>query len=123
MMQHFRISKGRGVIAEFNRDSYDEYLIFTRMGNGSIGGKARGLAFLDSLIKRNKLLSKFPDVLISIPRTVVLSTDFFDEFMESNDLYKIALSEVDDKKILDSFVSAPLPEIVIKNLHILSFRL
>ncbi|RLD38709.1 MAG: phosphoenolpyruvate synthase [Bacteroidetes bacterium] len=116
MMQHFRISKGRGVIAEFNRDNYDEYLIFTRMGNGSIGGKARGLAFLDSLIKRNKLLSKFPDVLISIPRTVVLSTDFFDEFMESNDLYKIALSEVDDKKILDSFVSAPLPEIVIKNL-------
>lgn len=116
-IQNFRISKGRGVIAEFDKKNYDEYLIFARIGNGSIGGKARGLAFLDSLIKRNSLLSKFPNVLISIPRTVVLSSDLFDDFMESNDLYKIALSEVEDEQILDSFVSAPLPETVIENLR------
>lgn len=116
-IQNFRINKGRGVIAEFEKDSYDEYLIFTRMGNGSIGGKARGLAFLDSLIKRNKLLSKYPNVLISIPRTVVLSTEMFDEYMEMNDLYKIALSNVDDEKLLKQFVSASLPERVIENLR------
>lgn len=116
-MQHFRISKGRGVIAEFDAKNYDEYLIFTRMGNGSIGGKARGLAFLDSLIKRNNLLSKYPDVLISIPRTVVLSTELFDEFMEDNDLYKIALSDAEDDHILNSFISAPLPKTVLENLR------
>jgi len=115
-MQNFRIIKGRGVIAEFNNDSYDEYLIFTRMGNGSIGGKARGLAFLDSLIKRNKLLAKYPDVLISIPRTVVLSSDTFDEFMERNDLYKVALSDISDEKILNHFIAATLSENVIENL-------
>jgi len=113
---NFRISKGRGIIAEFDRESYDEYLIFTRMGNGSIGGKARGLAFLDSLIKRNKLLSKYPNVLISIPRTVVLSTDIFDEFMEMNDLYKIALANIDDEKTLNHFISCPLPERVLEDL-------
>jgi len=115
-MQNFRINKGRGVIAEFNKDSYDEYLIFTRMGNGSIGGKARGLAFLDSLIKRNKLLAKYPDVLISIPRTVVLSSDIFDEFMERNNLYKVALSDISDEKILDHFINATLSEKVTENL-------
>ncbi|MBN1651753.1 MAG: phosphoenolpyruvate synthase [Bacteroidales bacterium] len=115
-MQNFRINKGRGVIAEFNKDSYDEYLIFTRMGNGSIGGKARGLAFLDSLIKRNKLLAKYPDVLISIPRTVVLSSDIFDEFMERNNLYKVALSDISDEKILDHFINASLSEKVTENL-------
>ncbi len=115
-IQNFRINKGRGIIAEFEKDSYDEYLIFTRLGNGSIGGKARGLAFLDSMIKRNNLLDKFPNVLISIPRTLVFSTELFDEFMETNDLYKVALSDWSDEKILDHFVSASLPERVIENL-------
>jgi CheY-like chemotaxis protein len=117
-IQNFRINKGRGVIAEFDKDSYDEYLIFTRMGNGSIGGKARGLAFLDSLIKRNNLMDKYPKVLISIPRTVVLSAEFFDEFMEMNNLYKIALSNLSDEKILDYFVSAKLPDRIIENLEV-----
>ena len=106
---NFRFSKARGVIAEFNRDRFDEYLSFTRIGDGSIGGKARGIAFLDSLIKRNRLFDNFPNVLISTPRTVVLCTDIFDEFMEENNLYKIALQEVPDEEILAHFVSARLP--------------
>jgi len=106
----FRLNKARGIIAEFYRESFDEYYTFTRIGEGSIGGKARGLAFLDSLIMRNKILDKFPDVLVTIPRTVVLSTDVFDEFMEENKLYSIALSEnVSDQEILDTFVSSRLP--------------
>jgi len=105
----FRINKAKGVIADFDRDRYDEYLQFARIGEGSIGGKARGLAFLDSLIKRNRLTDKYEDVMITIPRTVVLGTDIFDEFMEENNLYEIALSDRSDKEILTRFVKARLP--------------
>ncbi len=105
----FRINKARGVIAEFERDRYDEYLSFARIGLGSIGGKARGLAFLDSMVKRNRLSDRFDDVIISIPRTVVIGTDIFDEFMEENNLYDIALSDRTDKEILSLFVRARLP--------------
>lgn len=105
----FRINKAKGVIADFDRERYDEYLQFARIGEGSIGGKARGLAFLDSLIKRNRLTYKYDDVIISIPRTVVLGTDVFDEFMEDNSLYEIALSDRSDKEILARFVKSRLP--------------
>ncbi|MCB0805122.1 MAG: phosphoenolpyruvate synthase [Bacteroidales bacterium] len=106
----FRLNKARGIIAEFYRESFDEYFTFTRIGEGSIGGKARGLAFLDSLIMRNKILDKFKNVIVTIPRTVVLCTDVFDEFMEENNLYSIALSEnATDQEILDAFTSSRLP--------------
>lgn len=105
----FRISRARGVIAEFRRDRFDEYLSFTRIGSGSIGGKARGLAFLDSVIKRHKELDHFENVMTTIPRTVVLCTDVFDEFMEENKLYKVALSDVDDEVLLNHFINARLP--------------
>jgi CheY-like chemotaxis protein len=105
----FRLGKGRGVIAKFDKTSFDEYQTFSRIGEGSIGGKARGLAFINSIIKRNKLFNKFPDVLITIPRTVVISTDAFDEFMEHNNLYSVALSDMSDEEILKRFISAELP--------------
>jgi CheY-like chemotaxis protein len=106
----FRLNKARGIIAEFYRDSFDEYFTFTRIGDGSIGGKARGLAFLDSLIMRNKMLDRYPNILVTIPRTVVLCTDVFDEFMEENNLYSVALSgDMTDQEILDAFTSARLP--------------
>jgi hypothetical protein len=66
----FRLGKGRGVIAKFDKTSFDEYQIFSRIGEGSIGGKARGLAFINRIIKIISFY-KFPDVLITIPRTVV----------------------------------------------------
>jgi len=105
----FRLGKGRGVIAKFDKTSFDEYQIFSRIGDGSIGGKARGLAFINRIIKNNKLFNKFPDVLITIPRTVVLSTDIFDEFMEHNNLYSVALSDQPDEEILNRFLNAELP--------------
>jgi CheY-like chemotaxis protein len=105
----FRLGKGRGVIAKFDKTSFDEYQIFSRIGEGSIGGKARGLAFINRLIKNNKLFNKFPDVLITIPRTVVLSTDIFDEFMDQNNLYSVALSDLPDFEILNRFLNAELP--------------
>jgi CheY-like chemotaxis protein len=105
----FRLGKGRGVIAKFDKTSFDEYQTFSRIGEGSIGGKARGLAFINRIIKNNKLYNKFPDVLITIPRTVVLSTDIFDEFMDQNNLYSIALSDLSDDEILNRFINAELP--------------
>ncbi len=105
----YRIGKGRGVIAKFNADSYDEYVIFSRIGDGSIGGKARGLAFINTVIKQNRLFNRFEGVQITIPRTVVVTTEIFDEFMESNDLYPFALSDREDEEILQHFVEARLP--------------
>jgi CheY-like chemotaxis protein len=105
----FRLGKGRGVIAKFDKTSFNEYQTFSRIGEGSIGGKARGLAFINSIIKEKKLFNKFPDVLITIPRTVVISTDAFDEFMEHNNLYSVALSDMSDEEILNRFISAELP--------------
>jgi hypothetical protein len=106
----YRINKARGVIAEFYRDSFDEYLTFSRIGDGSLGGKARGLAFLDSLIHRSQVLDKYENVVVKIPRTVVLCTDVFDEFMEENNLFEIALSDDHtDQEILDKFIKARIP--------------
>jgi CheY-like chemotaxis protein len=105
----FRLGKGRGVIAKFDKASFDEYQIFSRIGEGSIGGKARGLAFINRIIKNFKLFNKFPDVLITIPRTVVLSTDIFDEFMDHNNLYSVVLNDLSDDEILSRFINAELP--------------
>lgn len=113
----FRLSKSRGIIAQFDRKSFDEYLTFTRIGEGSIGGKARGLAFLDSMIKRNNLNNKYDGVSIIIPRTVVLSMDIFDEYMEENNFHKIPLSKLTDQKILEHFIGASLPLSVNEDLY------
>jgi CheY-like chemotaxis protein len=113
----FRLGKGRGIIAKFDKASFDEYQIFSRIGEGSIGGKARGLAFINRLIKDYKLFNKYPDVLITIPRTVVLSTDIFDEFMDHNNLYSIGLFELSDIEILNRFLKTELPGRVYQDLH------
>ncbi|NQU32586.1 MAG: phosphoenolpyruvate synthase [Bacteroidetes bacterium] len=110
-ISQFRISKARGVISSFNRDTFDKYFSISRIGQGSIGGKARGLAFLDSLVKRNNLYNYFEKVEISIPKTVVIGTDIFDEFMDQNSLHSIALSDkLSDEEILARFLDASLPE-------------
>ncbi len=115
---NFRLNKGRGIIAEFYRENFDEYLTFTKIGSGSIGGKARGLAFLDCLIKQNRYFESFDNTIVSIPRTVVLSTDVFDEFMTENNLYGIGLSDHSDKEILEAFVNAKLPFRIHKDLYV-----
>lgn len=109
IMARFRYFKGRGVISKFESDSYDEYLAFARIGEGSIGGKARGLAFLANIVFRYKAELQFKETLITIPRTVVLSTEVFDKFMTGNDLFRIALSDIEDDKILDAFIEAEFP--------------
>ena len=105
----YRISKGRGIIAQFDKNSHDSYRTFSRIGEKSIGGKARGLAFINSVIDKHQLYSRYENVVITVPKTVVLSTDVFDEFMEKNDLYRIGISDLSDEEILEHFVAAKLP--------------
>lgn len=106
----YRKMKNRGVVAVFRKDRFDHYSNFARIGQGSLGGKGRGLAFIDSIIKKNPVCDNFDGVTISIPRTVVLCTDIFDEFMAVNDLYPLALSQASDEEILRHFLAAKLPE-------------
>ncbi len=105
----YRRMKNRGVVAEFRKDRFDHYSNFARIGQGSLGGKGRGLAFIDSIIKKHPECDNFHGVSISIPRTVVLCTDIFDEFMADNKLYPLALSELPDEEILTAFIKAKLP--------------
>ena len=111
----YRKMKNRGVVAVFKKDRFDHYSNFARIGQGSLGGKGRGLAFIDSIIKKNPVCDNFDGVTISIPRTIVLCTDIFDEFMATNDLYPLALSDAPDEEILKYFLQARLPERLIED--------
>lgn len=114
----YRKVKNRGVVAVFQRDRYDQYSNFARIGEGSLGGKGRGLAFIDAMIKRNESLERFENAQITIPKTVVLCADIFSEFMEMNQLYPIALSDMDDAEILNHFLKARIPKDLIADLHV-----
>ncbi|MCH5233561.1 MAG: phosphoenolpyruvate synthase [Muribaculaceae bacterium] len=106
----YRKMKNRGIVAIFLKDRFDNYSNFARIGEGSLGGKGRGLAFIDQIIKRYPICDDFQGMQITIPRTVVLCTDIFDQFMEYNGLYNIALSHRPDNEILSYFLKARLPE-------------
>ncbi len=108
-IQAFRRFRTRGVIAKFDKKNYDEYLVFSRIGDGALGGKGRGLAFVDSFIKRHGLAFKYEGVHIGIPRTVVLSASVFDEFMEKHNLFSFVSKNTDDRAILEKFISKSLP--------------
>lgn len=116
---HYRRIKNRGVIAVFQRDRFDMYSNFARIGDGSLGGKARGLAFIDAMLKRNQNYMEYANVQINIPRTVVLCTDNFDTFMASNNLYPIALSDAPDEEILTAFLAGKLPKNLLGDLYAL----
>ena len=107
----YRARKGHGVIAQFNKDKYNNYIRFSRVGEGSIGGKARGLAFADAILKQYNMEDKWPGIKVQIPRTVVISTDCFDEFMNYNKLLEWVLYEnPNDETILERFMESELPQ-------------
>ena len=106
----YRHMKNLGVVAVFDRGKFDRYAHFARIGDGSLGGKGRGLAFLDNIIKTHPDFNRFSGATVQIPKTVVLCTDVFDQFMEQNNLYGIALSDAPDEVILQHFLEAQLPD-------------
>ncbi|MDR0546536.1 MAG: PEP/pyruvate-binding domain-containing protein, partial [Dysgonamonadaceae bacterium] len=114
----YRQMKNSGVVAVFERERFDKYSNFARIGEESLGGKGRGLAFMGQMIKNHaaELEERFPNAQIQVPKTVVLATDLFDDFMESNNLYNIALQDLPDQTILQHFLRAELPENLIEDL-------
>lgn len=111
----YRKMKNQGVVAVFQRDRFDRYSNFARIGDGLLGGKGRGLAFIDNMVKRHAEFEEFENASVVIPKTVVLCTDIFDEFMDMNQLYQVALSDADDETILRAFLRAKLPDRLVED--------
>ena len=114
----FHTLTSRGVIAHFDSSSYERHIWFARMGDGSLGGKARGLAFLNNLVYKYHLSERYPEIKVSIPRTVVIATDYFDQFVLENDLQYVIDSEISDEEILSEFVASRLPEELVDQLRV-----
>ena len=112
----YHVLTGRGIIAHFDKDTYEEYIWFARMGEGSLGGKARGLGFLNSLIQKYALTKKYDKVKISVPRTVVVATEYFNQFIIENDLQYVIDSDISDDEILSDFVASRLPAALVEEL-------
>ncbi|MDL2255390.1 phosphoenolpyruvate synthase [Parabacteroides sp. OttesenSCG-928-K15] len=115
LIVQYRRMKNSGVVAVYQKERFDEYSNFARIGNGSLGGKGRGLAFIGAMVKRYPDLEQ-ENFTVTIPKTVVICTDVFDTFMETNDLYPVALREEDDEVILKHFLRASLPVDLIEDL-------
>ncbi|MDR0749594.1 MAG: phosphoenolpyruvate synthase [Tannerellaceae bacterium] len=115
LIVQYRRMKNSGVVAIYQKERFDEYSNFARIGNGSLGGKGRGLAFIGAMVKRSTELGR-ENFAVTIPKTVVICSDIFDEFMESNELYPLALGEPDDDTILKYFLRASLPSMLIEDL-------
>lgn len=115
LIVQYRRMKNSGVVAVYQKERFDEYSNFARIGDGSLGGKGRGLAFIGAMVKRYPKL-EHDHFAVTIPKTVVICTDIFDEFMVTNELYPVALSDVDDETILKYFLRASLPARLIEDL-------
>ncbi|HCT93911.1 MAG: phosphoenolpyruvate synthase [Bacteroidetes bacterium GWE2_39_28] len=117
-IKDYRIVLGHGVVARFDKSSYSNYIWFARLGEGSLGGKARGIAFVNNMLQKYNLLEKYEGVKIMIPRTVVIATDYFDEFIKINGLQYVINSDISDEEILSEFVSSRLPESLVTDLRV-----
>ena len=115
-IQDYREQRSRGVIADFDRATFDPGASFSRIGGGSLGGKARGLAFVNYLLSEHQVSDRFGDVRIAVPPSVVLGTDVFDEFLEYNDLRDFAINVSDQEEIERRFIASPLPDAVMRDL-------
>lgn len=109
LIKDYRTLLGQGVVARFDPETYSDAVAFARIGEGSLGGKARGLAFMNSMILKHRLYDKHANVRIMIPRSVVIATDYFDDFIRLNGLKYIISQEFSDEEILSEFVSSTVP--------------
>ena len=113
----YRISQGLGVVARFDPATYNDTIWFSRYGDGSLGGKARGLAFLNHILYKNRLFDKWENVHVMVPRTLVITTEYFDRFILENGLRYVINSDISDAEILSEFVSSNLPSDLIEALR------
>ena len=109
MLHDYRMRQGLGVVARFDPATYNDAIWFSRLGDGSLGGKARGLAFLNHILAKYDLYGKWPDVRVLVPRTLVITTEYFDRFILENGLQYVINSDLTDAEILSEFVASTLP--------------
>lgn len=109
LIRDYRTLLGQGVVARFDPETYSDAVAFARIGEGSLGGKARGLAFMNSMLIKYRQYDKHDGVRIMIPRSVVIATDWFDEFIRQNGLQYVISQECTDEEILSEFVTATIP--------------
>ena len=105
----YRISQALGVVAAFNPETYNDAIWFSRLGTGSIGGKARGLAFLNQLLQKHNLYDRWENARLTVPRTLVITADYFERFIKDNGLRYVINSDFSDTELLGEFISSPLP--------------
>ncbi len=116
-LRSYRQLQQRGLITDFVKETFDPTSSFARIGGGSLGGKARGLAFLNLLINTYNVRDRFDGVHIHVPSSAVVGTDVFDQFVDENDLRSFAISSADNDAITEKFVQAEkLPQEVLDNL-------
>ena len=109
LIRDYRTLLGQGVVARFDAETYSDAVAFARIGEGSLGGKARGLAFMNSMLMKHRQYDKYENVRIMIPRSVVIATEYFDDFIRHNGLKYIISQDFSDEEILSEFVSSALP--------------
>ena len=114
----YRLAQGQGVVARFDAQSYNDCIGFCKLGDGSLGGKARGLAFLNHILQKHDLYNRWEDVRLLVPRTLVIATDWFDRFILDNGLQYVINADISDEEILSEFVSSSLPRELTDQLRI-----
>ena len=117
LIHDYRINQALGVVARYAPDTYNDTIWFARCGDGAMGGKGRGLAFLNHMLQKHDLYDKWPDVRVFVPRTMVITTDYFDQFIHDNGLQYVINADLNDEEILSEFVSAALPQKLIQALR------
>jgi CheY-like chemotaxis protein len=105
-INHYLVLRQRGIITDFKKDIFDPDNSFARIGGGSLGGKARGLGFVNTLINNYNIRDRYDDILIYVPAAVVLGTEVFDQFVDENNLRHFAINAQDDKEITRRFLEA-----------------
>ena len=118
VVKDYRINQGLGVVASFDPDSFNDAIWFSRLGGGSMGGKARGLAFMYQILQRYNLYDRWDDVRVMVPRTMVITTEYFDRFIQDNGLKYVIDADIADTEILSEFVSSRLPQDLIDALDV-----
>lgn len=109
LIHDYRINQALGVVAKYAPETYNNTIWFSRCGNGAMGGKGRGLAFLNHVLQKYDLYDRWENIRIFVPRTMVLTTDWFDQFIHDNGLQYVINSDLTDEELLSEFVAAMLP--------------
>ena len=109
LIHDYRINQALGVVAKYAPDTYNDTIWFARCGNGALGGKGRGLAFLNHMLQKYDLYDKWQDTRVLVPRTMVITTDYFDRFIHDNGLHYVINADLTDEELLSEFVAAMLP--------------